>query len=728
MKKLPQFLLLIGCIFTNTIPSFAQWIQTTGPTSSNIKCFAQSGSNLYAGTYQDGVFLSTNNGTTWKAINNGIGSFNDIFSIAVSGSNLFVLGYYYDGNYALIFSSTDNGANWTRVDNNFESNHIMTLVTMGTNLFAGTDQRGVFLSANNGATWTNVNNGLNTKRIRYLTVSDTNIYAATYNGGGIYISTDKGVSWQILNSPTGGYDWSGSDFIKLSVSGNNILAFEGDGVIYSSDGGISWENITPNGNTQSNSAAFSPNGSGGINLIVGTSNLYPNQTGIYFSADSGKSWSQKNTGLLNLEVNALFVSSNGVGNSNIFAGTEGGVFISTNNGTNWAQRNTGLTHQYINVLAANGTNLYAGAGNGGLFLSTNSGTNWTQINDNSFLFPITAISITNDNKIFIGTDGGGGFCSTDNGTSWKPLWNTMSMSSSVLSLANNSNGTGGSNIFAGGGSYDGIKLSTDNGDSWNTVNNGLDTTSTFYSIVVKDNKIYASNNKYGVYFSINNGTNWAKIDSGLISTSIWCLAVNNSYLFAGTSNAGVFLSSNDGTNWTAINNGLTYKTISSFAVRNDTLFAGTYDGGVFSSINDGTTWTQFNNGLMNDSINTLVISGSNIYVGTVAGGVWKRPLSDNEVSVPQEKNEVPRQFVLSQNYPNPFNPSTTISFSLPSKSFVSLKVFDMLGREVTTIVSEEMSAGNYSRQLNATTMSSGVYFYRLQAGSFNETKKLVLLR
>ena len=94
---------------------------------------------------------------------------------------------------------------------------------------------------------------------------------------------------------------------------------------------------------------------------------------------------QKNTGLLNLKVNSLFVSSNGVGNINIFAGTDGGVYISTNNGTSWTQRNTGLNYQYINSLAANGTNLYAGAGNGGLFLSTNSGMNWTQ-NKSTILF------------------------------------------------------------------------------------------------------------------------------------------------------------------------------------------------------------------------------------------------------------------------------------------------------------------------------------------------------
>jgi len=86
------------------------------------------------------------------------------------------------------------------------------------------------------------------------------------------------------------------------------------------------------------------------------------------------------------------------------------------------------------------------------------------------------------------------------------------------------------------------------------------------------------------------------------------------------------------------------------------------------------------------------------------------------------------KFSLCQNYPNPFNPATTISFTLPSRSFVSLKVSDGLGREVATIVSGEMSAGSYSKQWDASGLPSGVYFYRLQAGSFTETKKLILLR
>jgi hypothetical protein len=104
--------------------------------------------------------------------------------------------------------------------------------------------------------------------------------------------------------------------------------------------------------------------------------------------------------------------------------------------------------------------------------------------------------------------------------------------------------------------------------------------------------------------------------------------------------------------------------------------------------------------------------------------LYSSPTSVNE----KDKSQVLKRFDLCQNYPNPFNPTTTISFNLPSRSFVSLKVFNLLGREVATIVSEELSEGKYLRQWKAGDMASGVYFYRLQAGSFTETKKLLLLK
>jgi len=114
--------------------------------------------------------------------------------------------------------------------------------------------------------------------------------------------------------------------------------------------------------------------------------------------------------------------------------------------------------------------------------------------------------------------------------------------------------------------------------------------------------------------------------------------------------------------------------------------------------------------------------------GKIVASVVLQTMKDKLVSV---KNDVVREIDkmhLLQNYPNPFNPSTTISFSLPRRSFVTLKIYDVIGREIATIVSEELSAGNYSRSWNASNMSNGVYFYRLQADQFSETKKLFLLR
>jgi hypothetical protein len=104
--------------------------------------------------------------------------------------------------------------------------------------------------------------------------------------------------------------------------------------------------------------------------------------------------------------------------------------------------------------------------------------------------------------------------------------------------------------------------------------------------------------------------------------------------------------------------------------------------------------------------------------------------------ISDDKNELPSGFNLSQNYPNPFNPSTAIKYTVPSviasgtkqSQFVTLKVYDLLGNEVVTLINEEKSAGSYEVNFNAAGLPSGIYFYKLQAGSFIETRKMVLLK
>jgi len=86
------------------------------------------------------------------------------------------------------------------------------------------------------------------------------------------------------------------------------------------------------------------------------------------------------------------------------------------------------------------------------------------------------------------------------------------------------------------------------------------------------------------------------------------------------------------------------------------------------------------------------------------------------------------EYELSQNYPNPFNPSSTISYQIPELSFVTIKIYDVLGIEIMTLVSEEKSTGNYEVEFNAARLPSGVYFYTLTSGVFSDTKKLLLLK
>jgi hypothetical protein len=108
--------------------------------------------------------------------------------------------------------------------------------------------------------------------------------------------------------------------------------------------------------------------------------------------------------------------------------------------------------------------------------------------------------------------------------------------------------------------------------------------------------------------------------------------------------------------------------------------------------------------------------------------LWLRGKSYLITDVPEAQAGMPREFALYQNYPNPFNPTTTISYQLPTNSHVTLKVFDVLGREVATLVDEVQEAGYKHVEFRADGLASGVYLYRLQAGGFNETKKMLVVR
>jgi hypothetical protein len=195
---------------------------------------------------------------------------------------------------------------------------------------------------------------------------------------------------------------------------------------------------------------------------------------------------------------------------------------------------------------------------------------------------------------------------------------------------------------------------------------------------------------------------------------------------------------------TGSSNGVNYYVYALAVVGNEVYVGGDFTsaGGVsarhVARFNTQTnTWSTLGTGSqngVNDYVYALAVVGNEVFVGgsfTSAGGIastfiarWNSGTS----RVEQLSPTAPKTFLLEQNYPNPFNPSTTIRYQLPVASEVKLEVYDVLGKKIATLVNERQSAGSYQVVWNASGLSSGTYFYRLQAGTFVETKKMIMVK
>jgi photosystem II stability/assembly factor-like uncharacterized protein len=273
----------------------AQWEQvlTQSGVISHIRVF---GSNIYCASDVDGASLSTDNGTTWTTINNGIDV--RVHDFAVIGNNLFA------GTLGGVFLSTDNGANWTAVNSGLTNLNVYTLAVIGTNLFAGTTPGGVFLSTDNGTSWTEVNSG--------LTNTVINLFAATY--AVIFLSTNNGTSWTNVTSGL-----PGSVGNCFAVNGTDLfLGLWVQGVFLTTDYGSSWTALNTG---LTDFTILSLLNIDGMNLLVGTYG-----SGVFHSSDYGANWMALNNGLTNLNISALSQSYTGSvsgGSNYLFAGNIG---------------------------------------------------------------------------------------------------------------------------------------------------------------------------------------------------------------------------------------------------------------------------------------------------------------------------------------------------------------------------------------------------------------------
>jgi hypothetical protein len=714
MKQFFRFLIAVVCLLTTINLADAQWTQTNGPFGGYVNALAVSGTTLLTGLANGSIYRSVDHGTSWTLLNAGMTK-SSIHVIAASGTSI------YAGTDLGLFLSTNDGQSWTKTD--LEREIVISFAVSGTHLFAGTSGGGIYVSTN-GINWTSASTGLPNFPVNALAVSGTNVFAGT-DGSGVFRSVNNGSNWARVSI-------ADSMISSLCVTGSNIYAgTHTGGVFRSKDNGVSWIAVNyglkpPVGNLPPIYA-----------LAVSGSDLYAGtyHTGVFHFTEKDSSWNQAAYGLMDIPLNALAISG-----STLIVGTYGsGVFTSTDNGLTWNEANSGVINTSIHCLAVSQGKLYAaststnGGGGVGVFVSRSNGEHWESLKAGLTGSVISAM-VASDTDIFVGAsrdylgNGVGGILrASGNFTNWALVHPDMPYPY-VNSLA-----FAGTNLIAGtwGG---GIFYSTDHGNNWSAA--GGDTLNGITGIIGpigNDTLCYAATDE-GVCRSFDKGMSWVLADSMHTTADALSLAASGDRLFAG-SNGRIYRSTDHGSHWTELTAGLPSDVVvHAFAFSGSSIFAGTTsqsvlgDGGVFLSTDNGTSWTPINTGLLNSNVYALAASGTYLYAGTDGDGIWKRQLSEVITSVPGPSTNAPSQFSLDQNFPNPFNPSTTIRFILPARSYVTLKIFDALGRQVSVVVSEELPAGTYSRQWNAAGMSSGVYFYRLQAGSLTDRKKLLLLR
>jgi len=347
--------------------------------------------------------------------------------------------------------------------------------------------------------------------------------------------------------------------------------------------------------------------------------------------------------------------------------------------------------------------------------------------------------------------------STDDGNTWGSPLVTVPTGDNIFSIALNPT-TSVQTIFAG--TRNGILRSLDNGATFSQANNGIPLNSWVNDIEVDSSGIVATATTNGVFVSINNGDSWMQttgiedtiselyFDYPLTSDNLQ----NDAKLIAGSNN-GKLKEASENEDYLAF-------TLIALLEPNEeiaALWAGklwdlnlkkhgvaTYprnnnSGGYYESNNDGQTWEKHNEGLPQNPKTsaldgeiiptrqtTLVNEFIGLFENTNGGArIFKR---ETIVSIAGQNSGIPDKYYLSQNYPNPFNPTTTISFSIPNTSRITLEIYNSLGEKVSTLVSKTLPASTYRYEWDSEGLASGIYFYKMVADNFTEIRKMILLK
>lgn len=404
--------------------------------------------------------------------------------------------------------------------------------------------------------------------------------------------------------------------------------------------------------------------------------------------------------------------------------------LSINASAQWSEQASGVTTTLYSVSAVDNNVVWICGAGGKVLRSINGGTNW-----NLTVSPNAALDLYN----ILGVDANTAFVTGSNTTAY--VYKTVNAGanwtlvfSQVGGFMNTITKVGSNNTYAICGDPVGGRWSlfvTENsGSTWDSSSlyipqAGSETgyNNSAFTIGNGNNEgFYFGTNNTRIYKGIN-GQNWTAQPTGT-QTDILTIAFYDTLNGAAGSTTGGLYTSNGGQVW---GNNPTYigsGSINGLAFTHEGVYY-TRGSSVYFSANgyNYTAYTQ--TGTYTHLTKTNSISSNNIWAIRNNGGISKFTSSVGIIPI---STQVPSSFSVSQNYPNPFNPSTTIKFDIVKTEKIKLIIFDALGRIVETLVNEQLQPGSYSVDWNAAQYPSGVYFYRLTAVNFTETKRMTLVK
>lgn len=687
MKNLQiKITLFFFALLLSATNSFAHWT-TKGPFGGKVKCMTVCDTMVYVGTFDGGVYRSTNSLlTTWRYVNY-TGLSNPSINALTSIDKKIIA-----GTPTGIFKSTDIGNTWGSYNSGLTNTNVLSLITAGDHVLAGTNGGGIYLSHDSASTWMQSNAGLTNMTVTAFAYDGTNIYAGT-SGGGVYVSTDDGDNWAPMNT-----NLANMSIKTLAVSGGFIFAGTNNGVYISSTSSVNWSQInTGLSNTMINGLTAS-----GGKIYASTNN------GVFSSLDVSPTWSAANTGFTD-SVNVTLVFNN-----KIIAGTQSwGLYKSSSvSSISWAKLNNGFNNLKTYALYNSGQ-LVIAATEKGFFVSRDLAATYVASNTgltDSLHVKCLTFSGT---KLFVGTQFGGVFMSADTGKTWTAA-NTSLTNMNIVKIT-----AMGSNLIAAAadGNVYMTSASTIGWMSTMGTPGGIIPT----SLISDGTNAFLSTQANGVY-KTTNAMNWSVFNTGLTNMNVTSLAIKGTDVYAGTMGAGIFKSAISASSWATVNNNLPTMNILSLCATNTCVAAG-YKGGVHATIDDGANWYPTNVILYipeyaDASEISFTSSSTRIFIRTPSNSLYSNGVAElPAVGIREYENSVGK-IVIS---PNPNKGVFSVNLKNVQAEIEEITLYDNAGRLIFVKKSETFTEASVNINCNA-----GIYFVNVKTSKGIISGKLVI--